>query len=89
MTKPLFINSDEILLVMGCDEIDSVAQSGPFYEEKDIINFIDNIDNAAQIFRIEPTANRCENISEEVAEFYLRESETFHLFKMKCFMILF
>ncbi|USP03378.1 hypothetical protein [Bartonella taylorii] len=79
MKKPVFINSDEILLVMCSDEIDNIAKSGPFYEEKDIINFIDEADNAVQIFRIEPETNRCEDISEDIAEFYLKEHE------QKCF----
>ncbi|WP_455480500.1 hypothetical protein V3564_02515 [Bartonella sp. B12(2025)] len=75
MKKPLFINSNEILLVMGRNELDSMAQSGPFYEENDIIDFINNVDNAVQIFRIEPTTNRCEDISEEIAEFHIKNHE--------------
>ncbi len=77
--KPVFIKSDEILLVMCSDERESIAKSGPFYEEKDIIKFIDEADNAVQIFRIEPETNRCEDISEDIAEFYLKEHE------QKCF----
>ncbi|WP_455478709.1 hypothetical protein V3565_02295 [Bartonella sp. B10] len=72
---------------MGRDELDSMAQSGPFYEENDIIDFINNVDNAVQIFRIEPATNRCEDISEEVAEFHIKnhenlcfENEIFHDF---------
>ncbi len=73
--KPVFINSDEILLVMCNDERDNIAKSGPFFEEKDIIKFIDEADNAVQILRVEPTTNRCEDISEDIAEFYLKEHE--------------
>ncbi|EJF79499.1 hypothetical protein MCO_01065 [Bartonella sp. DB5-6] len=75
MNKPVFIKSDEILLVMCNDEIDNIAKSGPFYEEKDIIKFIDQTENAVQILRVEPTTHRCEDISEDIAEFYLREHE--------------
>ncbi|VEJ45234.1 hypothetical protein [Bartonella vinsonii] len=75
MDKPVFIKSDEILLVMCDDESESIAKSGPFYEEKDIIDFIDETDNAVQIFRVEPKTNRCEDISEDIAEFYLKEFE--------------
>ncbi len=71
MNKPVFINSDEILLVMGENEEQNLAKSGTFFEEKDIIKFIDQADNAVQILRIEPTTNRCEDI----AEFYLKECE--------------
>ncbi|MET3560807.1 hypothetical protein ABID39_001523 [Bartonella japonica] len=75
MKKPIFINSDEILLVMSMDEGDNLAQSGPFHEESDIINFINEADNAVKIFRIEPTTNRCEDISEEIAECYIQKYE--------------
>ncbi|MET3590505.1 hypothetical protein ABID23_001621, partial [Bartonella silvatica] len=75
MKKPVFINSDEILLVMCENEADNLAKSGPFLEEKDIIDCIDQTDNAVQILRIEPETNRCEDISEEVAECYLKQNE--------------
>lgn len=75
MKKPIFINSDEILLVMCENEAQNLAQAGPFYEEKDIINFIDEADNALKVMRIEPNNNRCEDISEDLAEFYLKERE--------------
>ncbi|WP_375640128.1 hypothetical protein [Bartonella sp. MM55XZML] len=75
MKKPVFINSDEILLVMCENEEQNLAKSGPFLEEKDIIKFIDQTDNAVQILRVEPTTNRCEDISEDIAEFYLKECE--------------
>lgn len=79
LTKPVFIKSDEILLVMCRNEKDGIAKSGPFFEESDIIDFIDEADNAVQIFRIEPSTNRCEDISEDLAEFYIKERE------QKCF----
>ncbi|MBX4335663.1 hypothetical protein [Bartonella raoultii] len=75
MDKPIFINSDEILLVMCENEAQNLAKSGPFYEEKDIIDFIDEADNAIKIMRIEPINNRCEDISEDLAEFYIKERE--------------
>ncbi len=73
--KPVFINSDEILLVICENEEQNLAKSGPLLEEKDIINFIDQTDNAVQILRVEPTTNRCEDISEDIAECYLKECE--------------
>ncbi len=79
VNKPVFINSDEILLVMCENEEQNLAKSGPLLEEKDIINFIDQTDNAVQILRVEPTTNRCEDISEDIAEFYLKLRE------QKCF----
>ncbi|WP_208439715.1 hypothetical protein [Bartonella grahamii] len=75
MTKPVFINSDEILLVMCENEEQNLAKAGPFLEESDMIKFIDQTDNAVQIFRVEPTTNRCEDISEDLAECYLKERE--------------
>ncbi|UNE54920.1 hypothetical protein [Bartonella machadoae] len=75
MNKPVFINPDEILLVMSSDDRDNIAQSGPFYEETDIIKFIDNSYNAVKILRVEPATNRCEDISEDIAEFYIKERE--------------
>ncbi|WP_273760813.1 hypothetical protein [Bartonella sp. ML70XJBT.G] len=74
MKKPVFINSNEILLLMCENEAQNLAQAGPFYEEKDIIDFINEADNAVQIFRVEPATNRCEDISEEIAEFYVNEN---------------
>ncbi|MBX4336368.1 hypothetical protein [Bartonella raoultii] len=75
MDKPIFINSDEILLVMCENEAQNLVKSGPFYEEKDIIDFIDEADNAIKIMRIEPINNRCEDISEDLAEFYIKQRE--------------
>nr|WP_275064953.1 MULTISPECIES: hypothetical protein [unclassified Bartonella] len=72
--KPVFINSDEILLVICEDETENLAKYGPFFEEKDIIDFINEADNAVQIFRVEPATNRCEDISEEIAQFYVNEN---------------
>nr|WP_246588277.1 hypothetical protein [Bartonella raoultii] len=57
------------------NEAQNLAKSGPFYEEKDIIDFIDEADNAIKIMRIEPINNRCEDISEDLAEFYIKERE--------------
>ncbi len=73
--KPVFINSDEILLVICENEEQNLAKAGPFLEEKDMIKVIDQTDNAVQIFRIEPKTNRCEDISEDLAECYLKECE--------------
>ncbi|WP_375703896.1 hypothetical protein [Bartonella sp. AD13SXNS] len=75
MKKTVFINSDEILLVICENEEQNLAKSGPFLEEKDMIKFIDQADNAVQILRVEPTTNRCEDISEDIAECYLKECE--------------
>lgn len=75
VNKPVFINSDEILLVVCEDEEQNLAKYGTFFDEKEIIKFIDQADNALQIFRVEPTTNRCENISEDIAELYLKECE--------------
>ncbi|MET3559772.1 hypothetical protein ABID39_000449 [Bartonella japonica] len=75
MNKPVFINSDEILLVICENETQNLAKSGPFLEESDIIDFINEADNAVQIFRIEPATNRCEDISEDLAECYIQKYE--------------
>ncbi len=75
VNKPVFINSDEILLVVCEDEEQNHAKYGTFLDEKEIIKFIDQVDNAVEIFRIEPTNNRCENISEDAAELYLKKYE--------------
>nr|WP_275065428.1 hypothetical protein [Bartonella sp. AU15XJBT] len=73
--KPVFINSDEILLVICENEEQNLAKSGPFLEEKDMIKFIDKADNAVQILRVEKTTKQREDISEEIAELYLKERE--------------
>ncbi|QEE08651.1 acetyltransferase [Bartonella kosoyi] len=75
MEKPILINSNEILLVICEDEDQNLAKYGPFFEEKEVIKFIDHVDNAVEIFRIEPTNNRCEDISEDAAELYLKKYE--------------
>ncbi|WP_144755879.1 hypothetical protein [Bartonella saheliensis] len=74
MDKPVFITSKEILLVICEDETENLAQYGPFFEEKDIIDFINEADNAVKILRVEPENNRCEDISEEIAEFYVNQN---------------
>ncbi|WP_273789962.1 hypothetical protein [Bartonella sp. ML70XJBT] len=73
MEKPILINSDEILLVTYDDD-QNIAESGPL-DESQILKIIDETDDAIQIFRINPSENSCEDISEDIAEFYLRERE--------------
>ncbi|WP_375671229.1 hypothetical protein [Bartonella sp. CL434QHHD] len=59
MDKPILINSNEILLV-AYDKDQHIAESGPL--------------DAIQIFRINPSENNCEDISEEIAEAYVKEN---------------
>ncbi len=73
MENPILINSDEILLVTYDDD-QNIAESGPL-DESQILSIVDEGDDAIQIFRINPSENSCEDISEDIAEFYLRESE--------------
>ncbi|WP_019223381.1 hypothetical protein [Bartonella rattaustraliani] len=74
MKNPVFINSDEILLAM-CENGYGNAQAGPLLEEKEILDFIDDCDNAIQILRIDRSTNRYDDISEEIAELYIEHNE--------------
>ncbi|MDD9332744.1 MAG: hypothetical protein PV354_03515, partial [Bartonella sp.] len=61
MKKPIFINSDEILLVMCSNENENTARSGPFYDETEVLNFLSDIDDVERIIRIELSTNRWED----------------------------
>ncbi|WP_019219851.1 hypothetical protein [Bartonella florencae] len=72
MEKPILINSNEILLV-AYDDDQNIAESGPL-DASQILSIIDEVDDAIQIFRINPSENSCEDISEEIAEAYVEEN---------------
>ncbi|WP_375658710.1 hypothetical protein [Bartonella sp. MR30HLJHH] len=72
MENPILINSDEILLVVYDDD-QNIAESGPL-DASQILKIIDEADDAIQIFRINPSENNCEDISEEIAEAYVKEN---------------
>ncbi|AQX21154.1 hypothetical protein Bcsk_004960 [Bartonella sp. CDC_skunk] len=74
MKKLIFINSDEILLAMCSNESENTAQSGPFYDETEVLNFLSGIDDVERIIRIELSTNRWEDISEEIAKEYLDQN---------------
>ncbi|WP_208439763.1 hypothetical protein [Bartonella grahamii] len=72
MDKPILINADEILLVVYDDD-QNIGRSGPL-DESQVLKIIDEADDAIQIFRINPSENNCEDISEEIAEAYVKEN---------------
>ncbi|WP_375671931.1 MULTISPECIES: hypothetical protein [unclassified Bartonella] len=72
MENPILINSDEILLVVYDDD-QNIGRSGPL-DESQVLKIIDEADDAIQIFRINPSENNCEDISEEIAEAYVKEN---------------
>ncbi|WP_375612047.1 MULTISPECIES: hypothetical protein [unclassified Bartonella] len=72
MENPILINSDEILLVVYDDD-QNIGRSGPL-DESQVLKIIDEADDAIQIFRINPSENNCEDISEEIAEVYVKEN---------------
>ncbi|UNE53618.1 hypothetical protein [Bartonella machadoae] len=74
MDKPILINSDEILLVV-CDD-EHIGHSGPL-DESQVLEMIDEADDAIKIFRINPSENSCEDISEDIAEAYIKENREF------------
>ncbi|WP_208434487.1 hypothetical protein [Bartonella taylorii] len=73
MDKPILINSNEILLVIYGDD-QHIGESGPL-DESQVLNIIDEADDTVQIFRVNPSEKSCEDISEDIAELYLRERE--------------
>ncbi|WP_375684213.1 hypothetical protein [Bartonella sp. CB15SXKL] len=72
MENPILINSDEILLVVYDDD-QNIGRSGPL-DESQVLKIIDEADDAIQIFRINPSEKNCEDISEEIAEAYVKEN---------------
>ncbi|WP_375656096.1 hypothetical protein [Bartonella sp. MR63HLJHH] len=76
MDKPILINSNEILLV-AYDKDQHIAESGPL-DASQILSIVDEVDDAIQIFRINPSENNCEDISEEIADAYV-EANIEHL----------
>ncbi|WP_317992904.1 hypothetical protein [Bartonella gliris] len=75
MENPILINSDEILLVhlVYFDRDQHIAESGPL-DASQILSIIDEGDDVFQIFRINPSENSCEDISEEIAEAYVEKN---------------
>ncbi|VEJ45756.1 hypothetical protein [Bartonella vinsonii] len=75
MDKPILINSDEILLVVYNDD-QHIGQSGPL-DENQALAIVDEADDAIQILRINPSENSCEDISEDIAEAYIKQNIDF------------
>ncbi|MCZ2158835.1 hypothetical protein NPX99_06070 [Bartonella sp. 220] len=75
MDKQILINSDEILLVAYGDD-EHIGYSGPL-DENQILAIVDEADDVIQILRINPSENSCEDISEEIAEAYIKENREF------------
>ncbi|WP_156850801.1 hypothetical protein [Bartonella refiksaydamii] len=73
MDKPILINSNEILLVVYGDD-QHIGESGPL-DESQVLEIVDEADDTVQIFRVNPSEKSCEDISEDIAELYLRERE--------------
>ncbi|WP_375633875.1 hypothetical protein [Bartonella sp. MM97QHHN] len=55
------------------DDDQNIGRSGPL-DESQILSIVDEVDDAIQIFRINPSENNCEDISEEIAEAYVKEN---------------
>ncbi|EJF98614.1 hypothetical protein MEI_00184 [Bartonella vinsonii subsp. arupensis Pm136co] len=75
MDKQILINSDEILLVVYDDD-QHIGQSGPL-DENQVLAIVDEADDAIQILRINPSENSCEDISEDIAEAYIKQNIDF------------
>ncbi|WP_332060788.1 hypothetical protein [Bartonella sp. CB74] len=73
MEKPIFVNSDEILLVVY-NNGEHVAQSGPFYDEFDILKVLEGTEGVIKVICIDNSTKYCEDISEEIAEAYIKEN---------------
>ncbi|WP_375610756.1 MULTISPECIES: hypothetical protein [unclassified Bartonella] len=76
MENPILINSNEILLVVYDDD-QNIGRSGPL-DASQILSIVAEVDDAIQIFRINPSENNCEDISEEIADAYV-EANIEHL----------
>ncbi|WP_254472619.1 MULTISPECIES: hypothetical protein [unclassified Bartonella] len=72
MNKPVLINSNEILL-LACDDDQNIAESGPL-DASQILSIVDGVDDVIQIFRINPSEKSCEDISEQIAEAYVKKN---------------
>ncbi|WP_254472930.1 hypothetical protein [Bartonella sp. B1098] len=72
MEKPILINSDEILLIYF-DKDQHIAEGGPL-DASQILSIVYGVDDVIQIFRINPSEKSCEDISEEMAEAYVKEN---------------
>ncbi|USP02832.1 hypothetical protein [Bartonella taylorii] len=75
MEKPILINSNEILLVVYGDD-QHIGESGPL-DESQVLEIIDEADDTVKIFRVNPSEKSCEDISEEIAEAYIKENFEF------------
>ncbi|CAK00832.1 hypothetical protein [Bartonella tribocorum] len=78
MEKPILIHSNEILLV-AYDKEQYIAESGPL-DASQVLSIVDEVDDAIQIFRINPSEKSCEDISEEIADAYV-EANIEHLYE--------
>ncbi len=75
MDKPILINSNEILLVVYGDD-QHIGELGPL-DESQVLGIVNEADDVIQIFRINPSEKNCEDISEEIAEAYVKENFEF------------
>ncbi|MFT4347729.1 hypothetical protein, partial [Bartonella ancashensis] len=73
MKKPIFVNSNEILLVTYSDG-EHIARSGHFYDEFEILEVLNGTEGAEQVFRLDLETKHYEDFSEEIAETYIRDN---------------
>ncbi|ENN91042.1 hypothetical protein [Bartonella schoenbuchensis] len=74
MSKQISIDNYEILLVV-CDDDYPYAQFGPL-EETEIMNIINGVGDVVSILRIDLQSNRYDDISEDIAELYVKDSDS-------------
>ncbi|AQX19757.1 hypothetical protein BWD162_006350 [Bartonella sp. WD16.2] len=72
MNKQLFVNADEILLIVSTYDDDYYAKPGPI-DKTEIMDIVGQMETVESILRIDLMSNRYDDISEEVAEFYVQK----------------
>ncbi|ENN91111.1 hypothetical protein [Bartonella bovis] len=74
MNEQIFVDDHEILLVI-CDDGYHDARSGPL-DRTEIMNIVDGVDDVVRILRIDLHSDHYDDISEKIAEIYVKDSDS-------------
>ncbi|AQX19756.1 antA/AntB antirepressor family protein [Bartonella sp. WD16.2] len=75
MNKQVSVGYNEVLLIITGDEISHPALYGPF-STAEIMYIVNTLNNVIKIFCINPDESSLDDLSEEIAEIYVKNSDS-------------
>ncbi|ENN91954.1 hypothetical protein [Bartonella bovis] len=74
MNEQVFVADHEILLVV-CDDGNHPSLSGPL-DQTEVMNIVNGVDDVVSILRVDLHSDHYNDISEEIAKLYVKDSDS-------------